>query len=160
MNRQRTVGMYRQGRAAYAPSAIPKAPNHGECTFLQYWKMLSPPLIEAACGNSLEGKRLQQSFVIIPDQVTTDKRDQYCFGPRASWHADFAFADAKLFIEIDGGQKGNNPHQVHNNTFEADRERDNWCTEHGFAVLRYTMAAMDNPDAVIGQVVRTIRGRL
>lgn len=139
------------------PVTIPKAPNHGECTFLQMWKLLSPPLIVAACGTSLEGKRLAEGFAITPIEVGME---QPAFGPKDRWHFDFAFLLAKVAIEIDGGRGRNNPHQVHNDKYEDDRRRDNRAQEEGWIVLRYTMAMLDSPDDVIGQVVRVVRGRL
>ncbi len=145
------------------PKATPlqaqlKPPNHGECVFLDYWRKLSPGLIMAVCGPSLAGKVLAESFVITPESVG---QEQPVFGPRGTWHFDFAFPLVSVGIEIDGGQgMNNNPHQKFTEKFERDRERDNWAVEHGWVVLRYTMAMLDNPDAVIGQVVRVVRGRL
>ena len=47
--------------------------------------------------------------------------------PLGSYIADFACLEARLVVEIDGGQHGG----------ERDARRDRWLSEQGFAVLRF-----------------------
>ena len=47
--------------------------------------------------------------------------------PLGSYIVDFACLEARLVVEIDGGQHGG----------ERDAQRDRWLSEQGFAVLRF-----------------------
>jgi len=65
--------------------------------------------------------------------------------PDAAWHKE------KLITEIDG-------HHSHSDyaAFENDRRRQNELVKHGWTVLRFTWAMLDEPDMVI----KTIRSTL
>jgi len=73
------------------------------------------------------------------------------------WRFDFAWPAYMVAVEIDGGQwkPGGGRHNR-----DSDREKVNAAQERGWCVLRYSGAMLNSPEAVIGQVVRALRGRV
>ena len=70
-------------------------------------------------------------------------RRQVPIGP---YIADFVCLDARLIIEIDGGQHAANL---------SDRKRDAWLREQGFSLLRFwNNDVLSNTDGVIEEIVR------
>lgn len=62
---------------------------------------------------------------------------QFRFNPARRWRADFAWIAQRLIVECDGATYAAGRHN-RGAGYAADRERDNWCCEHGWRVLRYT----------------------
>ena len=77
---------------------------------------------------------------------------EYRFHPTRRWRFDFAFPDAKLGVEVDGGQwiPGGGRHNRAGG-FQKDLEKMNAAVELGWRVLRFT------PDmVVVGTAANTI----
>lgn len=62
---------------------------------------------------------------------------EYEFHATRKWKFDFAFPEAKLAIEVEGGTKGKSRHTKHKG-FSADCEKYNAAAMQGWMVLRYT----------------------
>jgi very-short-patch-repair endonuclease len=75
----------------------------------------------------------------------TKFRRQVPIGP---FVADFACYEAKLVIEVDGGQHSESA---------KDARRDRWLTENGFRVLRFwNNDVLKNIDGVLQRVVEAV----
>jgi very-short-patch-repair endonuclease len=73
-------------------------------------------------------------------------RRQIPIGP---YVADFVCNDARLIVEIDGGQHNANAH---------DRKRDAWLRNQGFLVLRFwNNEVLSNTDGVVAEIVRALK---
>ena len=72
---------------------------------------------------------------------------EFRFHPERMWRADFAWPDAKLLVECDGGAHGQGRH-TRGASFEADLEKLNTATLMGYAVLRYTGKTIKDGTAV------------
>ena len=79
---------------------------------------------------------------------------QYKFCPKRRWLADFAWPDARLIVEVDGGIWTGGGHTSGSGR-TRDMERDNWCTLNGWRVLRFTTGQAKN-----GEAIHTIREAL
>lgn len=64
--------------------------------------------------------------------------------PIGPYIVDFVCFDARLIIEIDGGQHLDN---------DADRLRDTWLKEHGFRVLRFWNNEVLSEAAVLERIL-------
>lgn len=72
------------------------------------------------------------------------------FHPERRWRFDFAFPEARLAVEIDGGQWA--PHGGRHSR-DSDREKLNAAAVLGWRVLRYSGAMLKDPEAVVAEVV-------
>ncbi|HFD40871.1 MAG TPA: DUF559 domain-containing protein [Anaerolineae bacterium] len=75
------------------------------------------------------------------------------FHPIRRWRFDFAWPEARLAVEVDGGQwlaRGGR----HNT--DADRRKLNAAAVLGWRVLRYSGAMLDEPETVIREVVAAL----
>jgi very-short-patch-repair endonuclease len=76
-------------------------------------------------------------------------RRQFPLGP---YIVDFVCLEAKLVIEVDGGQ---------HNESQSDRIRDNWLAKQGFRVLRFwNNEVLQNTDSVLAVVYDTLHPHL
>lgn len=66
---------------------------------------------------------------------------------------DIAFVEARLVIEIDGWAWHHDPER-----FQADRSRQNTLILAGWRVLRFTWVDLQEPDAVIAQIIGALGG--
>jgi very-short-patch-repair endonuclease len=64
---------------------------------------------------------------------------EYQFHPTRKWRFDFAWPDALLAVECEGGTWTGGRHTT-GSGFEADCEKYNEAALRGWTVLRYTMA--------------------
>lgn len=78
---------------------------------------------------------------------------EYRFAPPRRWRADFAFVEEKLLIEIEGGTWSMGRH-TRGAGFEADCEKYNAATAHGWRILRFTPAMVKSGSAIT--IVREI----
>jgi tRNA(adenine34) deaminase len=68
--------------------------------------------------------------------------------PLGPYFADFFCAEARLIVEVDGGQHADSKH---------DTERDAWLTEHGFRVARYwNDQVLRDADVVVEDLLRQL----
>jgi very-short-patch-repair endonuclease len=73
-------------------------------------------------------------------------RRQHPIGP---YVADFACMDARLVIEVDGGQHADSAH---------DRQRDAWLAAQGWRVLRFwDNDVLTNIEGVLAQVIEALQ---
>ena len=72
---------------------------------------------------------------------------EYIFHPTRRWRFDFAFPNAKVAIEIEGGTWAAGRHS-RGAGMEADMEKYNAATLMGWRVLRYTTAMVLRGDAI------------
>jgi very-short-patch-repair endonuclease len=78
-------------------------------------------------------------------------RRQLPIGP---YIVDFVCLEARLIIEIDGGQ-----HESHQAAYDA--KRDTWLRGEGFRILRFwNNDVLKNFDGVLDRVVEALRGPL
>jgi very-short-patch-repair endonuclease len=92
------------------------------------------------------------------DQAGLDGYEQqYKFATGRGYRFDFAFVDAKVAVEIDGGTWTGKGH-AGGKGYRHDRERDNFAQITGWVVLRYT-AEMLNDNAMIAQVAAALAER-
>src|SRR5689334_17133391 len=69
--------------------------------------------------------------------------------PIGTYIADFVCFDARLIVEIDGGQHADS---------QRDRTRDAWFKSEGFTVLRFwNNDVLANTDGVIEKIAETLR---
>jgi very-short-patch-repair endonuclease len=69
--------------------------------------------------------------------------------PIGKYIVDFACLDARLVIELDGGQ--------HTDAAEADRERDAWLRSQGLRVLRFwNNDVLKNQDGVMQVILEAL----
>ena len=78
---------------------------------------------------------------------------QYAFHPRRKWAFDFAWPAVRVAVEIDGGQWA--PHGGRHSR-DSDREKLNQAAVLGWRVLRYSGQMLQDPEAVIGEVVEAL----
>ena len=72
--------------------------------------------------------------------------------PIGKYIADFACLDARLVIEVDGGQ--------HTDAADADRERDVWLRSQNFRVLRFwNNDVLRNQDGVMQLIIEALEAR-
>jgi very-short-patch-repair endonuclease len=70
--------------------------------------------------------------------------------PIGSYIIDFACLDARLIVEIDGGQHGES---------QRDRVRDAWLASKGFTILRFwNNDVLSNTNGVIERIVEALNG--
>ena len=72
---------------------------------------------------------------------------QYRFCPTRRWRADYAYPDAMLLIEVDGGTWSGGRH-VRGKGFEADCEKTSTAAALGYRVVRVTRAMVEDGRAV------------
>ncbi|MEX2298105.1 MAG: DUF559 domain-containing protein [Dongiaceae bacterium] len=74
-------------------------------------------------------------------------RRQVPIGP---YIVDFACLDARLIVEVDGGQ--------HADAVFEDRVREAWLAARGYRVVRFwNNEVIDNPDGVIARIASALR---
>jgi very-short-patch-repair endonuclease len=72
--------------------------------------------------------------------------------PIGKYIVDFACLDARLVIEVDGGQ--------HTDAADADRERDAWLRSQNFRVLRFwNNDVLKNQDGVMQVVMEALEAK-
>ena len=100
-----------------------------ECRFSELWKLLDGPELE----------------------------QEYRFHPPRRWRADFAWVDAKILIEIEGGIWNRGRHLTPKG-FAADAEKYLTATLNGWSVIRL----VDNQltPEIIKQVLEYARNRI
>ena len=70
--------------------------------------------------------------------------------PLGAYIADFVCLEARLIIEVDGGQ--------HVEQREKDELRDKWLVSQNFRVLRFwNNDVLRNTDAVVEEIVQTLK---
>lgn len=79
------------------------------------------------------------------------------FDPTRKWLADFAWVDARVLVEIEGGAMGKSRHKS-NLGYQADLAKYNRAALLGYTLLRYTGSMIDA--TAIEQVVELVGGRL
>jgi very-short-patch-repair endonuclease len=62
---------------------------------------------------------------------------EYAFSPPRKWRSDFAFPEAMILVEIEGGTWNHGRHSRHKG-FSNDLEKYNKAALMGFRVLRFT----------------------
>lgn len=79
---------------------------------------------------------------------------EYHFYPTRKFSADFAFLDACLLVEVDGGQWAANGGR-HNR--DSDRERSNYAAVSGFRLMRFSTQMLEsNPLACVNMVLMAL----
>jgi very-short-patch-repair endonuclease len=81
---------------------------------------------------------------------------EHVFHPDRRWRFDFAFPDAKLAVEIDGGQWA--PHGGRHSR-DSDREKLNAAAVLGWRVLRYSGTMLKDPESVVAEIVVALEGK-
>jgi very-short-patch-repair endonuclease len=72
--------------------------------------------------------------------------------PLGRYIVDFACFDARLIVEVDGGQ--------HAAQQEADQKRQQWLATQGYKVIRFwNNDVLANTEAVVGEIQRAVIGR-
>lgn len=79
-------------------------------------------------------------------KLPTPERE-YHFAPGRKYRADFAYPDAKLLIEVEGGTWINGRHN-RGIGFERDCEKYNLAALLGFRVVRFTTTMVSDGSAV------------
>ncbi len=82
--------------------------------------------------------------------------EEYKFHPTRGWAFDFAWPEQQVAVEIDGGQWS--PHGGRHSR-DSDREKLNAAAVLGWRVLRYTGTMLDDPEAVISEVLEALARR-
>lgn len=72
---------------------------------------------------------------------------EYRFAPPRKFRADFAYVEARLLLEVEGGIYSNGRH-TRGSGFAADCEKYNLATLLGFKVLRFTAEMIQSGGAV------------
>ena len=84
---------------------------------------------------------------------------EHRFAPPRRWRFDFAFVEARVAVELEGGTHNRGRH-VRPAGFQSDCEKYNRAIELGWYVLRYTSSMIkSDPAAVIEQVARVVKAR-
>ena len=69
--------------------------------------------------------------------------------PLGSYIVDFVCLEARLIVEVDGGQHANEEY--------GDTKRDDWLKSQGFRVLRYwNNQVLNELDAVLADIAREL----
>ena len=79
---------------------------------------------------------------------------EYRFDPERRWRADFAFLEARLLVEVEGGAWSNGRH-TRGKGFEADCEKYNEMTLQGWRLLRVTTGMVEDGRA-LGYIMRAL----
>jgi len=79
---------------------------------------------------------------------------EYRFDPKRRWRADFAFLEARLLVEVEGGSFSQGRH-VRGAGFEADCEKYAEALCQGWRVLRVTTAMVEDGRA-LGYIMRAL----
>lgn len=81
---------------------------------------------------------------------------EFKFDPARRWRADFAWPDAKVLVELEGGAWSGGRH-TRGAGFTADCNKYNRAVELGWKVFRYTSDMLDaDPQGVVDQVAGAI----
>lgn len=72
---------------------------------------------------------------------------EYPFAPPRRFRADFAFVDARLLIEVEGGIYTAGRH-TRGSGFEMDCEKGNLAVLLGYRTLRFTKSMIESGDAI------------
>jgi very-short-patch-repair endonuclease len=108
------------GLAIHAPTPKPPKPRK------------SKPSKASKRSTGEEILRLQ-----LIDEGLTDWQPEYRFDPSRRWRADFAFCNARLIAEVEGGHWSGGRH-TRGAGFEKDCEKYNAATQQNWALLRFT----------------------
>ena len=88
---------------------------------------------------------------------TPEPEQEYRFHKTRRWRFDFAWPDAMVAVECEGGTWSRGRH-VRGKGFEKDCEKYNEATAQGWRVFRVTAGMLGkNPQAFVRQVHSTIR---
>ena len=82
---------------------------------------------------------------------------EYRFAPPRRWRADFAFVDARLLVEVEGGRWVGGRHNSPTG-FARDCEKYAEAVARGWAVLRVTPEMVDS-GAALRLIERVLGGR-
>lgn len=76
--------------------------------------------------------------------------EEHSFCPERKWRFDFAWPEQQVAVEIDGGQwlRWGGRHNR-----DSDREKMNAAAALGWRVLRYSGEMLNDPAAVVSQIV-------
>lgn len=102
-------------------------------------RRISEPVICAGCGyrkNACQCLELALLQHITFHQLPEPERE-YVFLPDRKFRADFAYPDAGLLIEVEGGTRGKGGHSTHAG-ITRDVEKSNLATLNGWRVIRCT----------------------
>jgi len=81
---------------------------------------------------------------------------EYRFHPTRRWRFDYAYPDAKVAVELEGGTWVNGRH-TRGGGFEKDAEKYNAAVLLGWRVLRFTRGMLDDdPAGCMGQVAQLL----
>lgn len=84
---------------------------------------------------------------------------EYKFAKKRKFRADYAFVDAKVLVEIEGGIFTNGRH-VRGMGYHKDCSKYNLAQELGYVVLRYTVKHIeDDPISMIKQIRKVVKAR-
>jgi len=73
---------------------------------------------------------------------------EYAFVPGRKFRADFAYPDAGLLIEVEGGTRGRGGHSTHDG-ISRDIEKSNLATLGGWRLLRCSSEQVTNGQCVL-----------
>ena len=82
--------------------------------------------------------------------------------PLGKFVADFACYDARLVVELDGGQHAGGQHvgSRHVGMAEDDAVRRKWLEDRGFLILRFwNNEVLENMEGVLETIARTLEER-
>ncbi len=105
--------------------------------------------------SELEGLFIYWWNLLAPQGVPQPERE-YRFDPTRRWKADFAFTNAKVLVELEGGVFSNGRH-TRGKGYEADLEKYNAATSQGWCVFRFSRGMLErDPEAAIKQVLTAV----
>lgn len=110
---------------------------------------------------------LENSFALLWSQHPRSREhealSEFKFDPNRQWRFDFAWPDAKVAVELEGGTFSKRSQSRHTTAtgHQGDCEKYNAAAIAGWCVLRYTAQDMQRqPLQIIEQIVGVIEGRL
>ncbi len=112
-------------------------------------------LLDALKAQKRDSERAKLELALLAQLdaagLTSGMQRQYKFLPERRYRADFAWPEAKLIAECDGGIYMRGGRGGGHNTgvgYEHDRERDNLAQLAGWRVLRFTKSMIEDGSAV------------
>ena len=108
-----------------------------------------PLLLQKPRSAGEEGLEMALKAVRAPSWLA-----EYRFDPKRRWRADFAWPEAKLLVEVEGGSFSNGRHN-RSLGFEADCEKYAEAVIQGWRVIRVTTAMVEDGRA-LGFIMRAL----
>lgn len=106
--------------------------------------------------SNLERAFLTRWRQLAPDAPEPEREWMFAAGIGRRWRFDFAWPDAKVAVEIDGGQWA--PHGGRHNT-DRDRDKMNHAAVLGWRVMRFSASMLrDDPAGVVAMVMEALGG--